>query len=59
MANIVSGYDKPCKYGGYVRIEESAASMFGQKYALVVNGDIKAQSDSWDYIVREFNSYVA
>jgi len=33
--------------------------MFGQKYALIVNGDIKTQSDSWDYTVREFNSYVA
>jgi len=59
MGSKMSGYDRPCKYGGSVWIEESAASMFGQKYALIVNGSIKAQSDNWDTIVREFNSYAA
>ena len=59
MGSRMSGYDKPCKYGGSVWIEESAASMFGQKYALVVNGKIEAQSDEWSYIVGKFHSYAA
>ena len=50
----MSGYDRPCKYGGRVWIEQGP----GSKYTLFVNGDIKAQSD-WDYIVNLFNSYVA
>ena len=50
----MSGYDKPCKYGGRVWIEEGPVS----KYTLFVNNEIKAQSDNWEYIVREFNSYV-
>jgi len=51
----ISGYDKPCKYGGRVWIENGPGSWF----SLFVNGDIKAQSADWNYIVREFNSYAA
>ena len=57
MANIVPGSQRRCRYGGLVWVEESAASMFGQKYALLVNGEIKAQSDDWGYIMDQLNSY--
>jgi len=53
--SAISGYDKPCKYGGRVWIENGP----GSSYTLFVDGSIKAQSENWDYIVREFNSYVA
>ena len=52
----MSGYNKPCKYGGSVWIEQE----FGRTwYTLFVNGDIKAQSGDWNYIVNLFNGYVA
>jgi hypothetical protein len=48
----VKGFDKPCRYGGRVWIEQE-----GSKYALIVQGKSEAQSTDWDFILDKFKEY--
>ena len=43
---------KPSKHG-LVEIQNGGY----QKYALVVDGDVVAQSDSWEYIKAQYDKY--
>ena len=44
---------KPLNGGGMAVIENGGY----QKYALIVNGKIIAQSDDWNYIKDKYDSY--
>jgi len=46
-------YDSKHTNHGIVQIENGGY----QKYALMVNGEIKAQSDDWNYIKNMYDSY--